>query len=465
MAKSLDASLQQLLAAVTDGRTENTRYRQNELHRLHAGLKVQKETICEAISKSASIPASDAEIEYVLAMDSINQLYMTLDFDESMKKEYLVTTGVNNTERRVGLGLVAVRPSKHSRFYSAVTPIAAAIAAGNCVLLEVENSAIDALLSSLLSSSLDQDTFYVSNTPLSDSQLQQVNLRVNQTSAISKNCKELISTPTVRSVAVVDRIADIPLAVKSIVDARLFSNGTSPYSPDLILVNNWTDEAFRKACLAYALSLASEKPRPTSDAQDEIEGKIKSAESNGQVKVYKSVPGLTLIEVLDRKCSILTEKIEGPYIMTLSSTGLVDSVSFLRTHASFLSAYHFSDAKSAKFLSEQISSSVSYINQIPTQLLVGPASPLENPHQIHPRYTPHMFSQPRPQIIEPTKAINMVVADLKPTGQKPGHAVGFFEQGILIGLGITACVVFPSVGYGVFRLGREAWRYAALRRG
>lgn len=98
----------------------------------------------------------------------------------------------------------------------------------------------------------------------------------------------------------VDRTANIPLAAKGIVEARLFANGTSPYSPDLVIVNEWTSEAFRKACFDYAASLANDRIHHILEEQDRIQQKIKSAESKGQIKVHNSVPGLTFIEVVDR---------------------------------------------------------------------------------------------------------------------------------------------------------------------
>lgn len=51
-----------------------------------------------------------------------------------------------------------------------------------------------------------------------------------------------------------------------------------------------------------------------------------------------------------------------------------------------------------------------------------------------------------------------VTKELKPTGQKKGYAVGYFEQGILIGLGLTASVVLPIVSWGVWKAGKESWK-------
>jgi hypothetical protein len=82
-----------------------------------------------------------------------------------------------------------------------------------------------------------------------------------------------------------------------------------------------------------------------------------------------------------------------------------------------------------------------------------------------------MFSVPRPQIVSKEPEIpnkvdvlrELATKKLKETGQKPGYAVGFFEQGIFIGLGVTALVVLPAVGWGMWTVGRQAWKYAAAR--
>jgi acyl-CoA reductase-like NAD-dependent aldehyde dehydrogenase len=126
-----------LRGAVIDGRAENVRYRQNQLHQLHASLRDNTERICDAISQDQRTAKEHAEIEFFLAMDSVTKAYEALDFESSLQAEYLVKEGKDNLLRRVGVGLVAIRPGNHNRFYSTVTPLAMAIAAGNCVLLEV----------------------------------------------------------------------------------------------------------------------------------------------------------------------------------------------------------------------------------------------------------------------------------------------------------------------------------------
>lgn len=99
-----------------------------------------------------------------------------------------------------------------------------------------------------------------------------------------------------------------------------------------------------------------------------------------------------------------------------------------------------------------------------------------------------MFSSERPQYISPPSgdllaveklfdrdhdsAIKGLLAELRnaaveplpKTGQPPGHAIGFFEQGILLGAGLFLSVVVPAMGYGWYVLGRFAWKSIMSRR-
>ena len=137
---SLQDGIDTLRSAVIDGRTENVRHRQNELLKLDSGLRKNSSSTCDAISKDSGGSASDAQKEFVLAMDAVQKMYETLDFEKSLEDEYLVKEGKDNLSRRVRIGIVAIRPTNHTRLYSIVSPLAAAIAAGNCVLLEVRKT-------------------------------------------------------------------------------------------------------------------------------------------------------------------------------------------------------------------------------------------------------------------------------------------------------------------------------------
>ena len=131
------AAIDRLQASVVDGRSENGRYRQDQLQRLHKTLRDEASQITAALVADSKSSSSEVDAEFYLGMEAVRHFYDSLDFEKDLKEEYLVVHGENNVTRRVGAGLVVIRPTAHTRFYSIVTPLAAAIAAGNCIILEV----------------------------------------------------------------------------------------------------------------------------------------------------------------------------------------------------------------------------------------------------------------------------------------------------------------------------------------
>lgn len=165
-----------------------------------------------------------------------------------------------------------------------------------------------------------------------------------------------------------------------------------------------------------------------------------------------------------------------------------------------LAGYFFAEPRAAKYLSQHLPCAVSYINQIPAHLLVGPAAPLTtaSPDLFY-RYSKEMFSRPRPQLIEPllpepfglvddyyvaqaasataasstlpptekvspTKKRNhairkrsknlraLATRPLRPVVRPDNQDVGFFEAGFLLAAGLA---VLPVLGWGSFVLGRR----------
>ncbi|TVY32179.1 Aldehyde dehydrogenase family 3 member B1 [Lachnellula subtilissima] len=324
---SLQDSINTLRSAVIDGRTENVRHRQNELLKLHSGLRGKSSSICDAISKDSGVSASDAQKEFVLAMDAVQKMYETLHFEKSLEDEYLVKEGKDHLSRKVGVGIVAIRPTKHTRLYSIASPLAAAIAAGNCVLLELElpHSQLDQALIEILPSALDRDTFFVSPAKLENEQVSQIDFTVDQMSTASvSDVNQLLSQPQSRTLAVVDQTASIGLAARAIATARLPPYNTSPYSPDSVIVNTFVVEEFVKGCIGYADSLASsdEKSLPNGNLQG-----LEKHSAEGEPVVHTSKTGnLKIVVLQDRSSNPPTTKIEGQYLLIRPSTSTTDAI-------------------------------------------------------------------------------------------------------------------------------------------
>lgn len=138
------AALDRLHESMVDGRAENGRYRQDQLQSLHQRLRDEAGPLCAALqadarSSPSSSPATTAEseAEFALTMQAVAHFYHAIDFAQELADEYRVAHGRDHAARRVGAGLVVLRPTSHTRLFSVVVPLAAAIAAGNCLVLEV----------------------------------------------------------------------------------------------------------------------------------------------------------------------------------------------------------------------------------------------------------------------------------------------------------------------------------------
>jgi len=138
---SVAVDLNQVRATVTEGTLENVRHRQILLHSLHAALRENTDSIIAAIQQdlngSDDQRKAEAEAEFYLTMRIVQGFYNSLEFEKSIKQEYLLSASLDNIDRRSGFGLVAIRPATHTRFNCIISPLAAAISAGNCICLVV----------------------------------------------------------------------------------------------------------------------------------------------------------------------------------------------------------------------------------------------------------------------------------------------------------------------------------------
>lgn len=135
MAKQQFAALR---AAAIDGRTRNVIYRQTQLSRLHEKLVQEQESIKTAIVSDSGINRAEAEVEYTLAITELRARYSELDPKKELEDEYAVAKSKDAPELRVGVGIVLLKAhTEHTMFFSVIAPLSGAIAAGNCVIVQV----------------------------------------------------------------------------------------------------------------------------------------------------------------------------------------------------------------------------------------------------------------------------------------------------------------------------------------
>ncbi|ETS85193.1 hypothetical protein PFICI_03218 [Pestalotiopsis fici W106-1] len=250
--------LERIDAAAIDGRAHNIRHRQHQLHQLSGALQRNADKICEAIGLDSGFDDDEVAFEFSQSINTIRTLYEQLNLQSALDEEY-AANNKDNLSARMPFGIVVIRPGQHCRLFSIISPVATAIAAGNCVIVEIPNSLghLDSFLRSELTTSLDPDGFAIVSKAVTVSRLSSDYVVVDQTLSDTTKESSLVSDSKALTVAIVDRTADVEQAASAICTARFRFKGRSPYAPDVIMVNEWVRDDFVSACLKLSSSHAA----------------------------------------------------------------------------------------------------------------------------------------------------------------------------------------------------------------
>jgi aldehyde dehydrogenase (NAD+) len=284
----------------------------------------------------------------------------------------------------------------------------------------------------------------------------------------------------------VDRTADLAAAAEYLVTARFSFGGTSPYAPDLVFINEFVKKNFLEHVLRYAIPYLASSDGVTSN------GSLESPALGGQKKTSKIAEALKSLEgskswrsnvvtrgsngaIVDLSdLSSLTTKTNQPIFAVSSITSLEHAISLIDedegSQRGLLAAYHFGTPSAGKYLSQFVKADVSLVNHIPYRLLLGPAAPEFHTIDIHARYTKAQFVRASPTFITPAashaalakvlsskdskktaaEALAKATQEIKEEKRAEWIAIGYFEQGILIGLGLYGIPFLACVGTGLF---------------
>lgn len=167
---------------------------------------------------------------------------------------------------------------------------------------------VDSVLRTILSKALDVNTFYMSKSITDQSILDEAIVVDQASTATSRAFKsQLRSLENTRCVAIVDRTANIDEAAKAITAARFGFGGSSPYAPDLVLVNEFVKKEFFEACSRYAtLTFAKESSAKyvIGNQNEDVRKVIEDAEGKRQVSSFGS-RDFKLVDILDKYVALL----------------------------------------------------------------------------------------------------------------------------------------------------------------
>lgn len=466
-------------SSVVDGIALTPRFRERNLAALHRTLESARAEVVAAIRQEGTT-SEEALFQFLLTLSAINTFHGTVDPQSCQKVEYQVARSQDYPDQRRAYGYAYIVPAEADAFYSTIVAVTAALSAGNCVLVErhTERSGLSRTVEKLLTSGLSTEVFsYVSEDPF-DTDFQyryRIVLRGSLSPSPGANLKSTSMDGQV--IAIVDRGADMRSAARDCVHARFAFGGRSAYAPDIVLVNDFCVKEFTSAVGEAALQYltgyrVNDKTSRPADSSREASMVLAKALEHGTVLVSGDAGKVVLLGEQDD--TLLSLKVDSPALLILPVTSVDDAIDWInRSQLGLAATYIYSTPKFAKYVSQFVQTSLSLINHIPPELLVGPCTPPGFATTIHPRYTPQMFSVASPAFIEQpiklqdlTLAIwpgntkqkskgleDLIDAKLTPVKEPFGPVVGFFEQGFLLGASliltttITCCALSIKYGY------------------
>ncbi|KAL4957216.1 aldehyde dehydrogenase PutA [Aspergillus filifer] len=473
-----------LLASEIDGRAQNTRFRQTQFHALQTVLLANVEDIRTALAADSGNSSEEITAEICLTFNEVRTHYDSLSLEDDLEREYRVANGKDNGDAVRGTGTVYVIPTSHTMFFSIISAMAGALAAGNCVILELTKNtmALPPLLSRLLTQAHDADTFAIAEERPDATFLEKVLVVAQTDIGTASYPRALTSQVTARTLAIVDRTADLSSAAQSLVAARFAFGGRSTYAPDVVLVHEFALKGLVEAIILHSSKYlsgpegaerekavaVSNNPRRTAAGQSVFD----AANKDPSARVLVSGSQWGVVEVHDRASVLLRRKIGERVLILHPVTSLDDAIEFCTDFGTLAATYAFASPPSAKYLTQFIDAHVSYTNHVPFEMLIGPALPVSSAspttNTITPRstrYTHSTFQVPRPQFISESPSGTLVrkilsskpnskeilevwdklAKPLPPMKQKNGPRIGFFEQGIITGGVITLTSLIGAV--------------------
>ncbi|EAQ91827.1 hypothetical protein CHGG_00062 [Chaetomium globosum CBS 148.51] len=323
-------------SAAIDGRALNPIFRKIQLKQLHDGLLEKASDLQDAIAADTGYTPAEVQIEYWLAMHMLTQAFTAIDTDQSLHEEYAVSRGQNMPQAKEAVGIVVIHPAKHAFFSCLMSALVPALAAGNCVIVQAEQSLLRTppLVLDLIIQALDDDIFETTTNPINEPDLDHPHIRVLQNGSESAHLSHhLVSESKARVVAVVERDANLDVAARELVRSRFALRGRSPYAPDVVLVNEWVKKEFLEAVVRHTVRFVSEggKKSPPRTAPGQSLSELVRTEKGVNVLSWSSAGAV--VEVEDRKSPLLRRKVQEGCLLVHAVTSIDDAIDFSRRYA------------------------------------------------------------------------------------------------------------------------------------
>ncbi|WP_372632013.1 aldehyde dehydrogenase family protein [Gordonia jinghuaiqii] len=366
------STLERLRLTFADGRTRTLQWRLAQLEGLARLLNENEDAIVAALDSDLGRPPADAwlaDIAAVLAEIKTARSGLKKWMSDTTVRLPLMQAPGRGRVHREPQGIVLIIGPWNYPLYLTLGPLVGALAAGNCAVVKPSEFAprSSALLAELLPRYIDRDAVQVVEGGVPETSAL-IAARVDHifftgSPAVGKRIMAAAAphlTPVTlelggKSPVIVDDHADIAVAARRIVWAKLMNSGQTCITPDYILA---TDKVADKLTRAIVRTLKSFRPQPDPGLRivdsrqfDRLLGLLNG--HNGQI-VHgggTSREGLTIEPTVildpDPDSEVMQEEIFGPILPIVTVKDLSAAIDFINAREKPLAAYLFSGSRTA----------------------------------------------------------------------------------------------------------------------
>ena len=255
-------------------------------------------------------------------------------------------------------------------------------------------------------------------------------------------------------------------------------------APQMVLINEYRMKDFCNAIASQASRFFAQQLEMNGDPGHgaAIEAKVartlsRELDQAGAETIISGSKG-SVVRVKDRKSSVLKKQVNEPLLVLHSVSSMDDAIDFINsaTEEPLAALLVYGSPDVGKYASQFINSHLCCVNDVPVELLVAPLTPIGFATQPGKPYRKEMFSVPKPQLIQFGERNSKLAAMLDNNDeqeavklrkqaqstdtevkQPAGHAIGFFEQGLMLGASVALTTVVSSAVV-LFRYGIPAVR-------
>lgn len=424
-----------LRAAFDAGTTRPLEWRDKQLGALLKMFSEHGDAIAEAVHKDVGKPVADAYMAEVSgAKGHVAELKKNLRKYTAPKKVPTVAAAMPGKSFILTepLGVVLIIAPWNFPMELAITPLAGAIAAGNCVVLKPSEVAPETstLLTRLLGEYLDPDCVRViegavaETTELLAQRFDHIFYTGNGVvgrivmQAAAKHLTPVTLELGGKSPAVVDKDCNLAVTARRIVWGKYFNCGQVCVAADYLLVHTDIHDALLEQIKKTIVEFYGEDPQKSVDYGRIVNGRhhgrvMRLLEGGGtvvhggQTDAADNYIAPTVLTDVPLDAPIMQEEIFGPLMPIIKIDSIDDAIAFVNARPKPLALYYFgADSGNRDALIARTSSGGVAVNQILFQLL-GPHLPFGGVGEsgmgaYHGRHSVDTFSHKKGVVNRPT---------------------------------------------------------------